>query len=61
MYKRQTERSVTTPGTRGIIYDVNGNILAYNKLAYSVTIRDIGAYSKTADRNAMLYLSLIHI
>lgn len=54
-YLQKTERSVTTPGTRGIIYDVNGNILAYNKLAYSVTIRDIGAYSKTADRNAMLY------
>ena len=34
-YLQKTERSVTTPGTRGIIYDVNGNILAYNKLAYS--------------------------
>ncbi len=54
-YMQKTERSVTTPGTRGIIYDRNGYQLAYNELAYNVTIRDTGAYTKPADRNAMLY------
>lgn len=54
-YMQKTVRNVTTPGTRGNIYDCNGNVLAYNDLAYSVTIQDIGAYPKAADRNAMLY------
>ena len=37
-YMQRTEKLVTTPGTRGNIYDRNGNLLAYNQLAYSVTI-----------------------
>ena len=43
---------VTTPGTRGNIYDRNGNLLAYNQLAYAVAIQDLGDYPKAADRNA---------
>ena len=54
-YMQRTEKSVTTPGTRGNIYDCNGNMLAYNDLAYSVIIQDTGDYPKTADRNQMLY------
>ena len=33
------ERSI--PSTRGIIYDRNGKVLAYNELAYNVTIEDV--------------------
>ncbi len=54
-YMQQTEKSVTTPGTRGNIYDRNGKVLAYNELAYTVTIQDTGDYPKAADRNAMIY------
>ena len=36
------------------IYDRNGTILAYNELAYSITIQDMGDYPRPADRNAML-------
>ena len=53
-YMQQTEKSVTSPGTRGNIYDRNGTILAYNELAYSITIQDMGDYPRPADRNAML-------
>ncbi len=49
------ERVVTIPGTRGNIYDANGNLLAYNKLSYNVTITDIGAYTGDYNsRNLML-------
>lgn len=34
-------RERTIPSTRGCIYDRNGNLLAYNELAYSVTIEDV--------------------
>jgi len=59
-YVQKTERVVTTPGTRGNIYDCNGYLLAYNEPAYAVTIQDIGAYPKNADMNAML-LKLVRI
>lgn len=59
-YVRLTEKTVTTPGTRGNIYDRNGYLLAYNEPAYSVTVQDTGAYPNNAAMNAML-LRLIHI
>ena len=39
-YVSKIKKTVYTPGTRGNIYDCNGKILAYNQLAYSVTIED---------------------
>ena len=54
-YIQNTERTVYTPGTRGNIYDVNGKILAYNQLTYSVTVQDVGTYRTTDEMNAMLY------
>lgn len=54
-YMQRTEKMVTAPGTRGNIYDRNGKLLAYNELAYSVTIQDLGDYPRPADRNAMIY------
>ena len=54
-YVQKTMRTVYTPGTRGRILDRKGNVLAYNELAYSVTLQDTGAYTKNQTRNAMLY------
>ena len=54
-YMQMTEQTVTTPGIRGNIYDRNGTPLAYNELAYSVTIQDLGDYPQLEDRNAMIY------
>lgn len=59
-YIQMTLRTVYTPGTRGNILDRNGEVLAYNELAYSVTIQDVGAYKNNAQRNAML-LELVKI
>lgn len=57
----RTKKVVTTPGTRGNIYDAGGNLLAYNRLSYNVTISDNGAYDGDYNaRNLMLYrLALI--
>ncbi|WP_333651792.1 penicillin-binding transpeptidase domain-containing protein [Lacrimispora sp.] len=59
-YMQITEQTITTAGTRGNIYDRNGKLLAYNKLAYSVTVQDTGAYKKAEDKNNM-YLRLVRI
>ena len=44
------ERSISA--ARGNIYDRNGNLLAYNELAYSVVIEDI--FDDEADKNAAM-------
>lgn len=59
-YLQITEQTITTAGTRGNIYDRNGKVLAYNKLAYSVTVQDTGAYKDAGARNNM-YLKLVQI
>ena len=38
------ERTLSKEATRGNIYDCKGRLLAYNELAYSVTISDSGSY-----------------
>lgn len=55
-YMALTEKVVKIPSTRGNIYDMNGNVLAYNQLAYNVTVQDNGQYSDTNSRNQMLLL-----
>lgn len=59
-YVQLTAKTVDTPGTRGNIYDKNGKLLAYNELAYVVSIQDTGAYPDSASMNTML-LKLVHI
>ena len=54
-YTAMTEKVIKTASTRGNIYDRNGNVLAYNELAYDVTIQDTGSYKTDAQWNTMLY------
>lgn len=52
--KIQKERVIQ--GTRGNIYDCNGKLLAYNELAYSVTIEDV--YESGSNKNERLNKTL---
>ncbi|MCI8293254.1 MAG: penicillin-binding protein [Hespellia sp.] len=53
-YKLQIMKTRTISGTRGNIYDRNGNLLAYNELAYSVTIEDNITSDSRAEKNEIL-------
>ena len=44
----------TLNSSRGNIYDRNGKLLAYNELAYTITIEDNGSYDSTKDKNTQL-------
>ncbi len=54
-YIQKSQKTITKIATRGNIYDVKGNLLAYNKLSYAVNIQDNGTYKKIEDKNTMIY------
>ena len=55
------EKTISKEATRGRILDRNGKVLAYNDLAYSVTISDSGSYSSTSEKNRILNAQLAEI
>lgn len=58
-FELQITRTIREPNTRGIIYDCNGEVLAYNELVYTVTMIDNGTYSSERERqlsiNSIIY------
>lgn len=50
-FELQLKKEQTIPGTRGKIFDRNGNLIAYNELAYSITIADTGTYATLREKN----------
>lgn len=48
-FQLRSQREVSIPSTRGNIYDRNGQLLAYNELAYSVIMNDLGESSSAHD------------
>ncbi len=58
-YELKVTRTVKENNMRGMIYDCNGEILAYNELVYTVTMTDEGNYSSNRERqltlNSMIY------
>ncbi len=51
-FKLTIKKETTLKSTRGNIYDRNGNLLAYNKLAYAVTIED--NFESGKNKNALI-------
>lgn len=52
-YKKTKYRDIKS--TRGNIYDVNGNLLAYNVLGYSLVMEDSALLNTNAKKNEMIY------
>lgn len=61
-FQLKINKNIVIPSTRGKIFDRNGELLAYNELAYSVTIEDVyeSSNTKNAEMNATIY-KLIHM
>lgn len=55
------ERTLSKEATRGNIYDCNGKLLAYNELAYSITISDSGSYRNDRVKGEILNPQLAEI
>lgn len=52
-YYKVVERYI--PSTRGLIYDKNGELLAYNELSFSVLLEDSAQNSTNAAKNASIH------
>lgn len=50
-FQLKIEKERTIASARGNIYDRNGNLLAYNELAYSVTIEDVYESGRYKNKN----------
>ncbi len=57
-YYKVVERYI--PSTRGLIYDVNGELLAYNTLSYSVMLEDSALSNSNAEKNKSI-LKMVNI
>ena len=53
-YTLKIKKTSEVQGTRGNIFDRNGNVLATNRLAYSVQIEDNGSYEDNEQKNKLI-------
>lgn len=60
-FTMQIQKPISVEATRGNIYDCNGELLAYNQLAYSIVISDNGTYSSNSSKNEELNAELAEI
>lgn len=55
------QKTLSINASRGNIYDCNGKLLAYNELAYAVTITDNSSYSTNSQKNRLLNAELAEV
>ena len=60
-FQTRTTKTRVLKSTRGNIYDKNGKLLAYNELAYSISINDSTTYSSTKEKNKAVNAELAEI
>ncbi len=60
-YTLRIQKTIEEQGTRGNIYDRNGNVLATNRLAYSVRIEDNGSYEDNEEKNDVLNKTIYNV
>lgn len=60
-YTLRIVKERTLNSTRGNIYDREGKLLAYNELAYSITIEDNGTYSSTSAKNEAINAEIAQV
>lgn len=51
-FNYKIEKTISTTGSRGNIYDCNGNLLAYSELAYSVTMESSDEVAEMAEERS---------
>ena len=60
-YTVRTIKEKNLSSTRGNIYDRNGVVLAYNELAYNITIEDNGTYSGKDEKNDTINSAILFV
>ena len=60
-FTMRIKREVSLPGTRGGIYDRNGQVLADNVLSYSVTMEDNGTYKSAREKQSTLNRTVLKV
>ncbi len=60
-FELQTTRTMRDYNTRGVIYDCNGEVLAYNKLVYTVTMVDKDTYTSDRERHLAINSKIYHV
>ena len=60
-FESRTTKKRVIKSTRGNIYDRNGEELATNVLAYSVTFEDNGTYETTREKQATLNRTILKV
>ena len=60
-FTMRIKREVSLPGTRGRIFDRNGQVLADNVLSYSVTMEDNGTYKSAREKQSTLNRTVLKV
>ena len=60
-FTMRIKREVSLPGTRGRIYDRNGQVMADNVLSYSVTMEDNGTYKSAREKQSTLNRTVLKV